>query len=67
MEEHEKPRRPGVSLPKPEIFAFFPLWRILDDVNARPAIEGAGTRTRDLRIKSPLLYRLSYALGVIPS
>src|SRR5713101_1344802 len=23
--------------------------------------EGAGTRTRDLRIKSPLLYRLSYA------
>ena len=26
-------------------------------------IEGAGTRTRDLRIKSPLLYRLSYALG----
>src|SRR5438270_5888164 len=26
-------------------------------------IEGAGTRTRDLRIKSPLLYRLSYALA----
>jgi hypothetical protein len=25
--------------------------------------EGAGTRTRDLRIKSPLLYQLSYALG----
>ena len=24
-------------------------------------IEGAGTRTQDLRIKSPLLYRLSYA------
>src|SRR5437588_760555 len=24
-------------------------------------IEGAGTRTRDLRIKSPLLYQLSYA------
>lgn len=24
--------------------------------------EGAGTRTQDLRIKSPLLYRLSYAL-----
>ena len=23
--------------------------------------EGAGTRTLDLRIKSPLLYRLSYA------
>jgi hypothetical protein len=23
--------------------------------------EGAGTRTRDLRIKSPLLYQLSYA------
>jgi hypothetical protein len=25
--------------------------------------EGAGTRTRDLRIKSPLLYRLSYAFS----
>lgn len=25
--------------------------------------EGAGTRTQDQRIKSPLLYRLSYALG----
>jgi hypothetical protein len=24
--------------------------------------EGTGTRTLDLRIKSPLLYRLSYAL-----
>jgi hypothetical protein len=23
--------------------------------------EGTGTRTQDLRIKSPLLYRLSYA------
>ena len=26
--------------------------------------EGAGARTLDLRIKSPLLYQLSYALGV---
>ena len=25
--------------------------------------EGAGARTLDLRIKSPLLYRLSYTLG----
>ncbi len=25
--------------------------------------EGAGARTLDLRIKSPLLYQLSYALG----
>ncbi len=25
------------------------------------SIEGAGARTQDLRIKSPLLYRLSYA------
>ena len=25
--------------------------------------EGGGTRTHDQRIKSPLLYRLSYALG----
>jgi hypothetical protein len=27
-----------------------------------PASEGVGARTRDLRIKSPLLYRLSYTL-----
>ena len=27
--------------------------------------EGAGARTLDLRIKSPLLYRLSYALGML--
>jgi hypothetical protein len=26
--------------------------------------EGAGARTQDLRIKSPLLYRLSYALNL---
>ena len=26
--------------------------------------EGAGARTLDLRIKSPLLYQLSYALGL---
>jgi hypothetical protein len=25
--------------------------------------EGVGTRTQDLRIKSPLLYQLSYTLG----
>jgi hypothetical protein len=30
--------------------------------------EGAGTRTLDLRLKRPLLYRLSYTLNVfIPS
>jgi hypothetical protein len=27
--------------------------------------EGAGTRTQDLRIKSPLLYRLSYAFAAL--
>ena len=27
--------------------------------------EGAGARTLDLRIKSPLLYQLSYALKVL--
>ncbi len=27
-----------------------------------PVSEAAGTRTRDQRIKSPLLYRLSYSL-----
>jgi hypothetical protein len=29
----------------------------------RLLIEGAGDRTQDLRIKSPLLYQLSYAFG----
>jgi hypothetical protein len=29
--------------------------------------EGGGIRTHDLRIKSPLLYQLSYALGEDPS
>ncbi len=31
-------------------------------VLAKEGSEGAGTRTLDLRIKSPLLYQLSYAL-----
>ena len=34
------------------------------------SIEGAGTRTLDLRIKSPLLYQLSYAflpVGHVPT
>jgi len=33
---------------------------------AKKANEGAGTRTQDQRIKSPLLYRLSYALDLLP-
>ncbi len=32
-----------------------------------PSSEGAGTRTQDLRIKSPLLYRLSYASETLQS
>jgi hypothetical protein len=35
------------------------IWNL--PVNKRS--EGAGARTLDLRIKSPLLYQLSYALG----
>jgi len=31
-------------------------------INHRKASESAGTRTQDQRIKSPLLYRLSYTL-----
>ena len=34
-------------------------------VNPSATSEGAGTRTRDLRIKSPLLYRLSYASELV--
>ena len=36
-------------------------------VNSFPhlTIEGGGTRTHDLRIKSPLLYRLSYAFQIL--
>ena len=32
--------------------------------NGMRTIERVGTRTQDLRIKSPLLYRLSYALAI---
>lgn len=40
-------------------------YAVVTDVRraARPGNEGAGTRTRDPRIKSPLLYQLSYALA----
>jgi hypothetical protein len=35
--------------------------------NVAKKSEGAGTRTQDLRIKSPLLYQLSYAFVSVPS
>ena len=38
-------------------------FRIAKSRNDKKRSEGAGTRTLDLRIKSPLLYQLSYALG----
>ena len=35
--------------------------------NVVPSSEAAGTRTQDQRIKSPMLYRLSYSLGNNPT
>lgn len=37
---------------------------VLESTGRFPS-EVAGTRTQDLRIKSPLLYRLSYNLGIV--
>ncbi len=37
--------------------------RLVRQITVNSFNEGAGTRTQDQRIKSPLLYRLSYALG----
>jgi hypothetical protein len=40
------------------------LWKP-GDTQSTQVIEGGGTRTLDLRIKSPLLYQLSYASATV--
>ncbi len=39
--------------------------RLFRDFPRKNTSEGGGTRTHDQRIKSPLLYRLSYALAAV--
>src|SRR5207302_11187365 len=62
--------------PRSTLFPYTTLFRSEVDVrrwlwstvppDGRVRNEGGGNRTHDLRIKSPLLYQLSYALGIVP-
>ena len=62
-----KPIKPTNSLPHTRLMELEWGWHFVQTQKPLFSSEAAGTRTQDQRIKSPMLYRLSYSLGDNPT